>query len=70
LLREIAADVLGLKAFFFILKVEKASTLVDLAQLLPALLPAVVKARGAQDAARLEAQLRQMLQSSDSLPSG
>ena len=70
LLREIAADVLGLKAFFFILKVEKASTLDDLAQLLPVLLPAVIKARGAQDAARLEAQLRQMLQSSDSPPPG
>ncbi len=70
LLREIAADVLGLKAFFFILKVEKASTLEELAQLLPVLLPAVVKARGAQDAARLEAQLRQMLQSSDSPAAG
>lgn len=37
---------------------------------LPVLVPAVVKARGTQDAARLEAQLRQMLQSSDSRPSG
>lgn len=38
--------------------------------LLLVLLTVVVKARGTQDAARLEAQLRQMLQSSDSRPSG
>lgn len=70
LLREIAADTLGLKAFFFILKVEKASTLKDLEQLLPALLPAVVKARGAEGAAALETQLRAMLQSSDGPATG
>jgi hypothetical protein len=66
LFREIAADVLGLKAFFFILKVEKASTLEDLRELLPVLLPAVAKARGADKAASVEAQLRAMLQLGDS----
>jgi hypothetical protein len=65
LLRELAADTMGLKAFFFILKVEKASTMQDLAQLVPGLMPGIVKQRGMKNAAKLQTQLHSMFEISD-----
>jgi hypothetical protein len=65
LLRELAADTMGLKAFFFILKVEKASTMQDLAQLVPGLMPGIVKQRGMENAAKLQTQLNSMFEFSD-----
>ena len=58
LIRELATDVLGLKSFFFMLKVEKCATVADLAPLVPELVQAVGKKRGAAAAREVEARLR------------
>jgi hypothetical protein len=61
MIRELAGDTMGLKGFFFILKVEKCGTLAELEQLLPDLLPAVRRQRGSQEATRIEKRLRGLL---------
>jgi hypothetical protein len=61
LIREVAKDVLGLKSFFFMLKVEKCATLADLEMLVPEFIQALEKRQGRAAAARFEAQLRRML---------
>lgn len=61
MIRELAGDTMGLKGFFFILKVEKCATLADLAELLPDLLPAVRRQRGSQEAEKIEKRLRGLL---------
>ncbi len=63
LIRELAGDTMGLKGFFFILKVEKCGTLAELAQLLPEVLPAVRRQRGTQEAEKIEKRLRALLAS-------
>ena len=60
LVREIAADTLGLRGFFFMLKVERCATLDELKGLLPELMRSVKKQKGDKNAALLEAQLRAM----------
>ena len=61
LMREITADMMGIKGFFFILKIEKCSVLPDLVAILPDLIEAVAKRRGRQNADKLERQIRAML---------
>ena len=58
LIREHATDALGLKSFFFMLKVEKCATVADLAPLVPELVQAVEKKRGRDAAGLVEARLR------------
>jgi hypothetical protein len=57
LMRELAGDSMGMKAFFFILKIEKCSTLEDLGKLVPELAGAVTRQRGRTDAERLARRL-------------
>lgn len=61
LIRELASDTMGLKAFFFILKVDKCGTLAELEALLPDLMPVLKRQRGDQEAARIESRLRGLL---------
>ncbi|GAA5158864.1 hypothetical protein [Viridibacterium curvum] len=61
IMNELASDVLGLKAFFFVLKVEKCGNVAELAQLLPGLEAAVIKAHGSEAGARLLDPLRRLL---------
>ena len=61
LMREITADMMGIKGFFFILKIEKCSVLPDLVAILPDLIEAVARRRGRQNADKLERQIRAML---------
>lgn len=61
IMNELASDVLGLKAFFFVLKVEKCGSVAELAQLLPGLEAAVIKAHGSEAGARLLDPLRRLL---------
>ena len=60
MVREIAADTLGLRGFFFMLKVERCATLDELESLLPELMRSLAKQKGDKNAALLEAQLRAM----------
>ena len=59
--REIAADTLGLRGFFFMLRIEKCATGADLEKLLPELMLAVTKKLGRKNAALIDRQLRSML---------
>ena len=61
LMREITTDMMGIKGFFFILRIEKCSVLPDLVAILPDLIEAVAKRRGRQNADKLERQIRAML---------
>jgi hypothetical protein len=53
MMRELASDSMGMKAFFFILKIEKCGTLEELGGLVPELLAAVTRQRGRVDAERI-----------------
>lgn len=55
-LNDTAVDALGLRAFFFTLKLEKCNTRSDLAALLPDYVKAITKASGADVARTLKAQ--------------
>ena len=61
LMREIGADTMGFKAFFFILKIEKCSTLADLKALVPELIATIARQRGRTNADRIEGQIKSML---------
>ena len=54
-------DSLGLRAFFFTLKLEKCFTLMDLEAMLPDYSKAIAKSRGSDVARRLEGQARSRL---------
>lgn len=54
-------DNLGLRAFFFTLKLEKCFTLADLEAMLPDYSKAIAKSRGGDVAGKLEAQARSKL---------
>ena len=54
-------DALGLRAFFFTLKLERCFTRADLAQLLPAFASAMTKGHGATRAREAEAKARRLL---------
>jgi hypothetical protein len=54
-------DNLGLRAFFFTLKLEKCFTLADLEAMLPDYSKAIAKSRGSDVARKLEAQARSKL---------
>lgn len=56
-----AVDAMGIKSFFFILKLEKAGTRVDLVSLLPDYIKAMSKALGADAAQVLADRLKLML---------
>jgi hypothetical protein len=61
IMNELASDAMGLKAFFFVLKVEKCGTIADVAQLMPGLEPAVLKAHGESAGAQLLKPLKDLI---------
>jgi hypothetical protein len=60
-MNDCAVDAMGIRAFFWTLKLEKASTCDDLRQLLPEFRKAMAKARNEAAAALLETRARSML---------
>jgi len=60
-LNDTAVDALGMRSFFFVLKLEKCGTRSDLAALLEDYQKALTKASGADEAAALTAQARELL---------
>ncbi len=60
-MNDTTVDALGLRAFFFTLKLEKASTCADLRLLLPDFVKGLAKGAGPDKARRFEAQVRQTL---------
>jgi len=60
-MNDCAVDALGLRAFFWTLKLEKAATCADLTQLLPDFRKAMAKARGEAAAALLDTRARSLL---------
>jgi hypothetical protein len=61
IMNELASDAIGLKAFFFVLKVERCGSIEDLAKLIPTLEPAVAKAHGESSARLLLKPLKQLV---------
>ena len=60
-MNDTTVDALGLRAFFFTLKLEKAGTCADLRLLLPEFIKGVTKGAGPDKARRFEAQVLQTL---------
>lgn len=61
MMNELASDVMGLKAVFFVLKVEKCGSIEDVLKLLPTLEASVIKARGQGSAAALLKPLKRLI---------
>lgn len=61
LMNDSAVDALGLRAFFYTLKLEKCFTAADLMSLLPELVKAVTRHKGEASAQALEARIRTLL---------
>ena len=61
IMNELASDSMGLKSLFFVLKVERCASIEDVAQLMPTLEPAVVKAHGQAAADQLLKPLRALV---------
>jgi hypothetical protein len=61
IMNELASDAMGLKAFFFVLKVERCGSTADLAKLMPVLEPVVRKAHGEVSAKLLLKPLKLLL---------
>lgn len=57
-----AVDLLGLRAFFFTLKIEKCFTMADLEDLIPQFSSAINKSKGSDIARALEERVRRMIQ--------
>ena len=57
-----AVDLLGLRAFFFTLKIEKCFTMADLKDLIPQFSSAITKRKGPEIASALEERVRRMIQ--------
>ena len=57
-----AVDLLGLRAFFFTLKIEKCFTMADLKDLIPQFKIAITKSKGPEIAGALEERVRRMIQ--------
>ena len=57
-----AVDLLGLRAFFFTLKIEKCFTMADLKDLIPQFKAAITKSKGPEMARALEERVRGMIQ--------
>ena len=56
-----AVDLLGLRAFFFTLKIEKCFTMADLKDLIPQFSSAITKSKGPEIARALEERVRRMI---------
>ncbi len=57
-----AVELLGLRAFFFALKIEKCFTMADLKDLIPQFKIAITKSKGPEVARALEERVRRMIQ--------
>ena len=57
-----AVDLLGLRAFFFTLKIEKCFTMADLKDLIPQFSSAITTRKGPEMASALEERVRRMIQ--------
>ncbi len=57
-----AVELLGLRAFFFALKIEKCFTMADLKDLIPQFKIAITKSKGPEIAGALEERVRRMIQ--------
>lgn len=61
-MNDTAVDLLGLRAFFFTLKIEKCFTMADLKNLIPQFSSAITKSKGPEIACALEERVRRMIQ--------
>ena len=61
-MNDTAVDLLGLRAFFFTLKIEKCFTMADLKDLIPQFSSAISKSKGPEIARALEERVRRMIQ--------
>ena len=61
-MNDTAVDLLGLRAFFFTLKIEKCFTMADLKNLIPQFSSAITKSKGPEIARALEERVRRMIQ--------
>lgn len=60
-MNDTAVDLLGLRAFFFTLKIEKCFTMTDLTELIPQFSSAIAKSKGPDIARALEERVRRMI---------
>ena len=61
-MNDTAVDMLGLRAFFFTLKIEKCFTMADLKDLIPQFSSAISKSKGPEIARALEERVRRLIQ--------
>ena len=60
-MNDTSVDLLGLRSFFFVLKVEKCFTMADLKELIPQFSSAIAKSKGAEVARAMEERVQRMI---------
>ena len=60
-MNDTSVDLLGLRSFFFVLKVEKCFTMADLKALIPQFTAAIAKSKGAEVARAMEERVQRMI---------
>ena len=60
-MNDTSVDLLGLRSFFFVLKVEKCFTMADLKELIPQFSRAIAKSKGAEVARAMEERVQRMI---------